>query len=173
MNRKTNSIPKPQALLTLPAVGLLFVAGLFAQSPAVVAKDAWARVPAPSKMETAAYMVLENRGSERRSVVSASSDSAEKVEMHEMKLIKSEKPAMNMGKSMDKAADKPADNSMMAMTPLSEIAIPAKGKTELMPNGIHLMLFGLKTRPAPGDTLTVTLNLDDGTTVPVQAKVRN
>jgi len=139
----------------------------------VVAKDAWARVPAPSKMETAAYMVLENRGSQRRTVVSASSDAAEKVEMHEMKMIKAEKPAMNMGKAMDKATDKPADSSMMAMTPLSEIAIPAKGKTELMPNGVHLMLFGLKSRPAPGDTLNVTLKLDDGTTVPVTAKVRN
>jgi len=34
------------------------------------------------------------------------------------------------------------------------------------------MLFGLKTRPAVGDKLNVTLKLDDGTTVPVEATVR-
>ncbi len=34
------------------------------------------------------------------------------------------------------------------------------------------MLFGLKTRPAPGDKINATLKLDDGTTVPVEAIVR-
>jgi copper(I)-binding protein len=34
------------------------------------------------------------------------------------------------------------------------------------------MLFGLKARPAVGDTITATLTLDDGTMVPVSATVK-
>ena len=64
------------------------------------------------------------------------------------------------------------DRTMMVMKPVSEIGIPAKGKTALSSNGYHLMLFGLKTRPAVGDTITVTLKLDNGASVPVKAEVR-
>jgi copper(I)-binding protein len=60
----------------------------------------------------------------------------------------------------------------MVMTPISQVAIPARGKTSFNPNGMHIMLYGLKSRPVPGDTLNVTLKLDDGTTVPVEATVR-
>lgn len=62
--------------------------------------------------------------------------------------------------------------SVMRMTPVAEIGIPAKGKASLQPNGLHIMMFGLKTRPAAGDTINVTLRLDDGTSVPVAATVR-
>lgn len=159
-------------LLTLSGAGLLLAAALGAQNAPVTAHDAWVRVPLPSKSETALYMVLENSGAQKRSVVSASSDAAAKVEMHEMKM------AGNMG-GMGKAdpmakmesMGKP-DPGMMTMTPLKEIAIPAKGKTALAPDGIHMMMFGLKSRPAAGDRITVTLKLDDGTMVPVTAVVR-
>ena len=38
----------------------LFATGLAAQDAAVVARDAWVRVPLRSKNETALYLVLEN-----------------------------------------------------------------------------------------------------------------
>jgi copper(I)-binding protein len=34
------------------------------------------------------------------------------------------------------------------------------------------MLYGLKKRPAVGDTIDVTLKLDNGASVPVKAEVR-
>jgi len=138
------------------AVWMLCVAGLFslgaltAQDAAVTARDAWVRMPLPSKTETALYVVLENHSPQKRAVVAASSDAAAAVEMHEMKMVK----------------------ALMQMTPVAQVVIPAKGKTSFDPNGLHLMLFGLKTRPAVGDTINVTLKLDDGTTVPVTATVR-
>jgi periplasmic copper chaperone A len=61
---------------------------------------------------------------------------------------------------------------VMVMLPVTQIAIPANGKTSLDPNGYHIMLFRLKMRPAVGDKIEVTLKLDDGTTVPVEATVR-
>lgn len=111
-------------------------------------------------------MVIENQSSQPREVVSVSSDLAEKAEMHEMKTIRPEKTG-NMG-NMAKTAAQP----MMVMMPLSGIAVPAKSKTALSPNGIHIMLFGLKSRPAEGEKIRVILKLDDGTTVPVSAIVR-
>lgn len=115
-----------------------------------MARDAWVRVPLPSKTETALFVVLENHSAQRRKVVSVSSEAATAAEMHEMKMVK----------------------MTMSMTPVTEIAIPAKGKTSLNPDGLHIMLFGLKARPVVGDTINVTLKLDDGSTVPVTATVR-
>ncbi len=129
---------------------MAFAVGLAAQDGAVVARDAWARVPAPSKTETALFVVLENHSNQRRKVVSVSTDAAATAEMHEMKMVR----------------------MIMSMTPVTEIAIPAKGKTSLNPDGLHIMLFGLKARPVVGDTIKVTLKLDDGSTVPVRAAVR-
>jgi copper(I)-binding protein len=123
---------------------------LAAQDAAVTARDGWVRVPLPSKTDTALFVVLENHSAEKRKVVSVSSDAAASAEMHEMKMVK----------------------MTMVMTPLTEIPIPAKGKTSLNENGMHIMLFGLKTRPAVGDMINVTLKLDDGSTVPVTATVR-
>ncbi len=89
-------------------------------------------------------------GPQPRAVVSASSETAAALEMHEMKMEK----------------------TMMRMTLVAAIRIPAKGRTSLNSNGLHIMMFGLKTRLAVGDTIGVTLKLDDGTTVPVEATVR-
>jgi periplasmic copper chaperone A len=146
---RTGNLISHLVLLAICAVGL-FGAALAAQDAAVVARDAWVRVPAPSKTETALYVVLENLSARRRKVVSASTDAAAAVEMHEMRM----------------------EGKTMVMTPVAEVAIPAKGKTSFNPNGLHIMLFGLKARPAVGETINVTLRLDDGSTVPVAAAVR-
>jgi copper(I)-binding protein len=124
--------------------------GLFAQDTGVVARDAWVRMPAPSKNEAALYLVVENHTSEKRKIVSVSTDAAAQAEMHQMRM----------------------ERMTMVMTPISEIAISAKGKTSLNPNNLHIMLFGLKSRPAIGDVINVKLKLDDGGTVPVMATVR-
>jgi len=85
-----------------------------------------------------------------RSVVSGTADVAEKLELHEMV----------------------RDGTMMKMSPVKSIEIPAGGKTELKPGGLHLMLFGLKRPLAAGDSIHVTLTLDDGSTVMLMAGVR-
>jgi copper(I)-binding protein len=132
------------------AAGLLLSGALCAQTPEIIARDAWARVPLPSKTETAVYVVVENHSTQKRVIVSVSSDAGAAAEMHQMQMVK----------------------MTMVMTPISQVNIPARGKTSFNPDGMHIMLYGLKTRPMPGDTINITLKLDDGTTVPVQATVR-
>jgi hypothetical protein len=150
MKIKLSRIFKRPIFFLVPVLGLLLWGALNAQTPDVIAHDAWARVPLPSKTETALYVVVENHSSQKRAIVSVSSDSAAAAEMHQMTMVK----------------------MSMVMTPISQVAIPARGKTSFNPNGMHIMLYGLKSRPAIGDTLNVTLKLDDGTTVPVEATVR-
>ena len=138
------------ALLTLAVAGIAAPANIYAQNGGVVAHDAWVRVPPKSKTETALYFVIENHTSQARAIVSASSEAAATLEMHQMKMEK----------------------MMMVMMPVAQISIPANGKASLDPNGFHIMMFGLKSRPALGDKLEITLKLDDGTSVPVEATVR-
>lgn len=148
----TTSTPVRVVAVILCLAGSFSVAAVpvAAQDQAVIARDAWVRAPAPSKDEAALYLVIENRSSERRAVVAASSEAAGKLEMHEMRMV----------------------GRLMVMSRVGQITVPAKGKTALSSGGLHIMLFGLKSRPAVGDSVAVTLRLDDGTTVPVTATVR-
>jgi periplasmic copper chaperone A len=147
---KPDSLFRWQTFLALCALGILLAPALGAQTSAFVAHDAWVRLPDKSKTETALYVVVENHTAQPRSIVSASSDIAAQVEMHQMTMVK----------------------MMMTMAPVPKVPLPANGKASFDPNGYHIMLFGLKTRPALGDKVKATLKLDDGTTVPVEATVR-
>lgn len=149
MTRQRNWKVGLHAALVVCASGL-FLTKLAAQDAAVVARDAWIRVPAPSKTDTALFLVIENHSAQKRKLVSVSTDAAQVAEMHEMRM----------------------ERMMMVMTPVKEIGIPAKGKTSLNPDSLHIMLFGLKGRPAVGDMIEVRLKFDDGSTVPVTATVR-
>ena len=62
--------------------------------------------------------------------------------------------------------------AMMRMSPVKRIEVPARGKVELKPGGYHVMLFGLKKTPMVGDTFTLTLTFDDGSTASATASVR-
>lgn len=146
----TNLIFNRRRFWTMLILGSLLSGALSAQTGDVVAHDAWARMPLKASMDTAVYMVVENHTAQSRAIVSASTDAAARAELHQMMMVK----------------------MMMVMTPVSQIALPAHGKVSFDPNNFHLMLFGLKTRPAPGDKIDATLKLDDGTTVPVEAVVR-
>jgi periplasmic copper chaperone A len=149
MTGKHNRVPK-QVVLALGFAVLMLSSSLSAQNAGVIARDAWARLPLKSKMDTALYMVVENHNAQSKVIVGVTTDDAASAEMHQMTMTK----------------------MIMVMTPVTHISIPAKGQTSFDPNNFHIMLFGLKTRPAVGDKLHVTLKLDDGTTVPVEAVVK-
>src|SRR5271169_2935870 len=125
MTRKRNGATAIRVLLIFTLAGLLLCGAVGAQNADVVARDAWARMPLKSKMDTALYMVVENHTAQSRTIVSVSTDDAASAELHQMTMTK----------------------MMMVMTPVSQVSIPAKGKTSFDPNNFHVMLFALKTRP--------------------------
>jgi copper(I)-binding protein len=137
----------PRLLLLL--LGCLLLVGR-AQAATVTVRDAWVGEPAANRKQTAAFAVIENAGTEARAIVSAASDVTEKVELHEMKL----------------------EGSMMRMSPVERIEVPAGGRAELKPGGLHLMLFGLKRPLVAGESVALEITLDDGTTLSVSAPVR-
>jgi copper(I)-binding protein len=137
-------------ILGLFFAALFLVGAVAADDASIVARDGWLRQPPASMDEAAVYVVIENHTTQRRSIVSGTSDIAQTVELHEMKM----------------------DHTVMRMTPVPKVDIPAKGKATFEPGSLHIMLFGLKKRPMVGDTVTVNLALDDGTMVLVTATVR-
>ncbi|MDQ8155005.1 MAG: copper chaperone PCu(A)C [Gemmatimonadota bacterium] len=120
------------------------------QERAVTARDAWVREAPAGRAVTAAFLLLTNTGSTARSVVSAACDAAETTELHEMR---------RTGASME-------------MAPVPAIAVAAGQTVTLKPGGLHLMLFGLKHPLTAGDTVRLTLTLDDGTRLSLRAPVR-
>jgi copper(I)-binding protein len=123
---------------------------LVAQGSAVSARDAWVREAPAGRKVTGVFVVIENPGAVARSIVSGSTNVADTLELHEMK----------------------REGDMMQMSPVKSILIPARGQVELKPGGLHLMLFGLRKPLVVGDTVKLTLTLDDGSHVALSAPVR-
>jgi copper(I)-binding protein len=112
--------------------------------------DPWVKA-APSGM-TGVFGTLTNEGDTDLTVVSAASDVAATMELHETVA---------------------ADHGAMTMRPKEGgFTVPAGGSHELAPGGDHVMAMGL-TRPLePGETVTVTLTLDDGSSTDVECTVK-
>ena len=139
---------RPTILATLALVACAF--GIAAAQAPMSMSGAWVREPVPGRPNTAAYVVVENPGATDLLIVSASSDVSSKVELHEM--VRS--------------------GDMMKMSPVKSITVPAKGKVELKPGGLHIMLFELKKPLKEGDTVELTLTTDKGATVKASAAVK-
>jgi copper(I)-binding protein len=87
----------------------------------------------------AVFMKLMNEGNQDDLLLSAESEVAEAVELHESK--------------MD-------ENEVMKMSPVPNIPVPAGETVTLEPGGLHVMLMGLKEELAPGDKFSLTLNFE-------------
>ena len=99
----------------------------------------------------AAYMTLMNEGNSDDTLVSAATDVAETVELHETTID---------------------ENQVMRMRPVEGgIAIPAGGSTTLKPGGLHVMLLGIRQELAVGDTFELTLTFAESGSQTVQVEV--
>ena len=106
----------------------------------------WARASAGHGDAGAAFMTITNTGSAEDKLVSASTTNAKKTEVHETTM----------------------ENGVMKMRMLmGGLAIPAGGKVELKPMGLHIMMMGITEKLVEGGTLTLTLTFEKAGSVEV------
>jgi len=115
-------------------------------------------VEAPYAFATAAgqkmgavFLTLKNEGNEEDRLLSAASDVAETVQIHENKIDE--------------------ETGVMQMREISGIAVPAQGEEVLKPAGNHIMLMGLKDVLDVGKQFTVTLTFEKAGEISVPVTV--
>ena len=132
------------------ATAAFVLTATFAHAQSVTVHDAWVREPMGGRNVTGAFAIVENTGTTPKSIVAASSDISDKVELHEMK----------------------NEGGKMSMSPVKKMDVPAKGKLELKPGSFHVMLFDVKKKIADGEKISLTFTFDDGSKVTTEAQVR-
>jgi copper(I)-binding protein len=137
-------------VVLLSALVLAACGGSGGTTGGITVSDAWARTSPMMERAGAAYMVLQNNGAAEDKLLSAESDVAQTIELHETKEM----------------------NGMMQMSPVPNIPVPANGKAELKPGGLHVMLIGLNRELKAGDKVQLTLNFEKAGKVPVTAEVK-
>ena len=131
-------------------IGAAACGGETATNSGAVIEVTDAVVAEPAGAHTAAYLSITNRGSASDQLVEVRSDAGERIELHETQA---------------------GDDGLMRMVEQPSIAIPARSTVELVPGGLHVMIFD--TRPlAADDIVTLELEFERVGTVEVEARVR-
>lgn len=118
------------------------VASSASASSVLIMKDPWVKTAKDGM--SAAFGTMMNTTDRDLVIVSATSTASAKMELHETTMV----------------------NGKMAMRPKTGgFTIPANGSHEFKPGADHLMLMDVTTPVKPGDEVTFTLTLNDGSTV--------
>lgn len=141
-------MPSLYRLLTI--LFLLGLLPLVQAAPPLKVSDAWVAEGPPVASVLAGYLTIENPGSRDITITAARCPDFRAVEIHEMRMA----------------------GGMMEMRQLETLVIPAGGRVELAPGGFHLMLIKPNKVFRAGDTVTVTLQLDDGQSLAVPMPVK-
>ena len=128
---------------------VLAASGAWAQ---VSVKDAWVRATVPQQRGTGAFMQITSTRDAR--LVEVRTPIAKVAEVHEMAMV----------------------DNVMRMRAVNGLDLPAGKTVELKPNGYHLMLMELTGQVKEGDTVPITLIVEDKVkkreTIEIKAPVR-
>lgn len=112
-------------------------------------KHPWARASASGANNAGAFMVINSASDDQ--LVQVSGDIANKVEIHEMKMV----------------------DGVMKMRPVSALPLAAGSETKLAPGSYHIMLMGLRQALKEGEKFPLTLTFAKAGSVTVQVKVES
>ncbi len=116
----------------------------------LVISSPWVRAMLPGQATGGGYLTIENTGSEADTLVSVTSPNASLVETHQMSM----------------------DENVMKMRQITDgLEIPAGGKVELSPGGLHLMFKQVKIPFKVADTVKVTLQFTKAGKIDVEMPV--
>jgi copper(I)-binding protein len=119
-------------------------------SAEITVESAWVRMPPPVADTAAAYLIVNNSGDADVKILSVETDVADKPEFHSIIFLEGTVLMQKMGAAI----------------------VPAHGQLKLSPGGNHLMLKDLKRKLNTGDFVILKLNISDGQSIEVRAKVR-
>ncbi len=108
----------------------------------------WVRGTVPGQKASGAYMQL--KSAQGATLVSVQSPIAGVAEIHEMRM----------------------ENNVMRMRAVPKLDLPAGQTVELSPGGYHVMLMDLKQPLKKGDTVPITLKLQDREGKPQEIEVK-
>ena len=128
--------------LVAVAASLVMSGFLTGQDKGVKASNGRVKLPAAGETQATAFVTVENGGMYEVNITSATSDAAGKVEMRD---------------------------GGQAVT---FINVPAYGRVDMSPAGVHLVLLDMKRPIKEGDAVTLTLATDSDVTLTVAAQVR-
>jgi periplasmic copper chaperone A len=115
-------------------------------------RAAWVRATVPAQTASGAFMAIVSKAG--ATLVGVSTPVADEVEVHEMKM----------------------EGGVMKMRASPRVPLPAGRTVTFKPGGYHIMLMGLKRQMKPGETVPVTLKIENANrkidSVQVNAKVR-
>ncbi|RME85914.1 MAG: copper chaperone PCu(A)C [Caldilineae bacterium] len=147
------SLKANRHLLVFLFLLVAFVAACAASSPPDIRiTEPWARSSPMAAGNGAVYMVIANEGGTADALVGVASDVSEAVEIHETVM----------------------ENQVMRMRPVEgqRVEIPARGRVELKPGGLHIMLIGLQQPLEVGSRIQLTLQFEKSGPMTVEAEVR-
>lgn len=117
----------------------------------IMVQDPYVRTSTAMSKSGAAFMVLMNQGAEDDRLIGASSDVAQRVELH---------------------THKEGANGVMQMVEVEEgFPVPAGGMHALARGGDHVMFMGLNRSLAQGDIVTLTLTFEKAGEMTVEVPV--
>lgn len=122
------------ALLAMSAVG-----SAVAQAQELAVRDPWVRAMPPTQRMTAAYMTLSNEGSTVIHVTGVRAAAAD-ASLHATR----------------------RDGDRMRMEAVPEITLQAGESVELAPGGLHVMLMGMESVPAAGESVQLCIDSSVG-----------
>jgi len=128
---------------------LVALAGCGRPDPALSVRDAWVRPAPPDARMTAAYLVIENPGSEAAALTGVECAAFGLAEIHETVVV----------------------DGMSRMRERPRVEVPAGGELVLSPGGLHVMLMR-PAGPMPSEgVVPLVLVFEDGRRIEVEAPV--
>ena len=139
------------AVIGSALVGAVLVTVMLASAgESLKAENAWVPWAPPGLKVHVAYMTIVNRGAADQVIVSAESADYERIELHRSVVA----------------------DGVSTMQAIGEVRIPANGRVEFAPTGLHLMLIGPRRPQAVDGHVQIVLRLSSGEEVDVSAVVR-
>ena len=142
-------IARCSILLLLAALGVAAAAQEFPLGSLTIT-DPWSRELPPVAPNGAAYFEVENRGANADRIVSVHTPIAKRAELHTHEM----------------------DGNVMSMRHLHSVEVPAHGAVSFEPEGLHVMLFGLKEPLQHGKRYPLTLVFEKAGEVEISVEIR-